>query len=95
MTAQVAVDGEEPFSFQLEEDGIDELHHIVVAESWQMGVYLGHQLDAAPLAWLSGKVDVARIVLPEVSVRGYRHFVSQLSQSFGQRPVYVAIFAKQ
>ena len=95
MTAQVAIEPEQTFGLELEEYGIDELHYIVTSHTWQQSVESGHQTDAAKHARLACNVDVAGVVLPEVTVGNHGDTMPQLAQTFGQRGVYIAIFAYQ
>ena len=90
---EVAVNREQPLGLEFEEHGVDDLNHVIASQSRQQTVDLGHQLDAAPLARLPCQVDVARVVFPEVAVRCHRHLVAQLTQAFGECPMYVAVFS--
>ena len=93
---EVTVDGQQPFGTQFEEHGVDKLHHVVAAQpGQQQSNAQGQPHSVEGAAAVAADVDVARIVLPEVAVADDGHLVSKLAQSLGQRPVYVAVLAKQ
>ena len=93
VATQVTVDGHDALGLQLEEHGVDELHHVVAPPPWQQRGHLGHERQSAELARAAGQVLVARIVFPEVAVAGHGHVVAQVAQALGQRVVNVAVFA--
>ena len=77
VAAQVVIDGEDALGFQLEEHGIDELHHVVLSPSGQQHGHLRHQRQSAQLALASCQIQVAGIVFPEVAVAGHGNLMAQ------------------
>ena len=93
---QLFVEGQNACGFQFQEYGVDELHHIVAFQPFQHVLQVYQIADGvAESGRLTGDVHVAGIVFPSVTVRHHCHLVAQLPQSFGQRPVYIAIFSYQ
>ena len=66
------------FGLELEEHRIDELHDVIASHQWEQRVEPEHEPDAPDFPRMTGDVDVAGIVLPEIAVGDHGHPVSQL-----------------
>ena len=93
MAAQIVVEEIEALGLQLEEHGVDELYDVVALQSRQQATEAHHELEATPLARSTGHIDIARIILPEVTVGNDADLVAQRAQSLSEGGVDVAIFA--
>ena len=93
MTAQIVVEEVEALGLQLEEHRVDELYDVIASQSGQQSVEACHEPDASPLARTAGHIDIARIVLPEVTVGNDADLVAQRAQRLSEGGVDVAVFA--
>ena len=93
VAAQIVVEEIEALGLQLEEHGVDELYDVVAPQSWQQTIETCHEPDAAPLARSAGDIDIARVILPEVTVGNDADLVAQRAQRLSEGGVDVAVFA--
>lgn len=84
------------FGLELQKVRVDKLHDVIAAQTGeQTDESQEIQYAAHRACRLAIKVDIARIVSPFVAIGNYGYAMSQMSQTFSQRGVEVAVFAYQ
>ena len=96
VASQCLIERPDAFCFQLQKNGINELHHIISLQLWPQAMQTEQIAQCVPrVCGGAAYVYVARIVFPSVAVRNHGYAVSQCSESRGQTVVHIAVFANE
>ena len=95
VAAQIAVDRWQLTSFEFEEDGVDELHHIVAAHGRQGAEESPEEADIASHAKGALEIDVAWIAFPLVAITGYDTFVAEGFEATGKGGMDIGVVSKK
>ena len=94
VATQEGVVGPHTFGAQGQEDGIDDLHHIVAAEAMKLPSHTHPPQQTLPARQGgTGQVNIAGIVLPAITIGSHHNGVAQLAEAIGKGGVDIAIIA--